>query len=302
MIARFFLPVFLCLFLTCSQGYHYKYWFFPYYEDKKIDTNDREGFVILSKQFAKDKTNIYFKEFVLKNIDPSSFRIINHSYFTDQKSVYYISSQTELKTNSPKAWIIIIPLDLKIWTEDNLVMIPLEESDPKTFRILKNHSGSDTEYGMDANHLYHEGTLLEKGNTDSVLVLNSHFYDIIKTKISIYYEGEKVKGADPATFSLYDNYAKDTKGCFYFNALRVSLFACDPESFKPLSYPNPLDPKISMDSDYAKDRTSVFWQGTRIRNADPESFLLDEDRKDCPYPGACARDKSSVYLSGVPNE
>ncbi|BDA77642.1 hypothetical protein LPTSP3_g05720 [Leptospira kobayashii] len=288
------------LFLSCSQGYHYKYWFFPYYEDHKIDTTDREGFAILDRYFAKDKNHIYYKENRLADIDPKSFRILNHTYFSDKKSVYYISTRTELKTNSPKAWIIIIPLDLKVWTEDKLALVPLEDSDPETFQILKNRE-IDTAYGTDERRLYYEGTKLEEVDKDSIRVLDSNFYDIIKTEKSIYYKGEKIQDADPGTFLLYDNYAKDKKRCYYFNTLTVHAFSCNAKDFKPLIYPNPLDSKISMDSDYAKDDASVFWQGTKIKQADAKSFTLDLEKTDCLYPGMCGKDKNFSYESGQTN-
>ncbi|TGN14329.1 hypothetical protein EHS11_02310 [Leptospira ilyithenensis] len=292
--------ILILLFVSCSNGYYYKYWFFPYYENNKIDTTNREGFTILDRYFAKDNDHIYYKENRLTDIDPKSFQILNHTHFSDKKSVYYISTQTELKTNSPKAWIIIIPLDLKVWTEDKLVLVPLEDSDPKTFQILKSR-GLDTDYGTDEKHLYYEGIKLEERNKDSVGVLDSKFYDIIKTKNSIYYKGEKIKDADPETFLLYDSYAKDKRGCYYFNVLAVHAFSCNTKDFKPLTYPNPLDSKISMDSDYAKDDASVFWQGVKIKQADAKSFRLDVEKTDCLYPGMCGKDKNFSYESGQTN-
>lgn len=292
---RWILP-FLFL-LSCSKGYHYKYWIFPYYEDHKIDASGRKNFEIIDREFAKDETNVYYKETKLPEVDPKNFQIIGKGYSSDQKNVYFVTTNVNIKTNSPKAWLIVIPLDLKVWTEKEIVFSVLEKAKPESFRIL-GREGIQTDYGFDEKRLYHLGSLIEE-NAASPELLNSSFYDVLKTKSSIYYQGKRLSGVDPKTFELFDRYAKDRKRCYYLNSLDVKTFYCEAENFHVLKYPNPLDAKISMDSDYAKDFRFVYWQGEVIRGADPGSFQLISKNSECPYSGDCARDRNREYRSGV---
>lgn len=287
--------LFLFLF-SCSKGYHYKYWIFPYYEDHKIDLSGRENFEIVDKEFAKDETTVYYRETKLPEVDPKSFRILEKGYFSDLKNVYFIATNLNLKTNSPKAWLIVIPLDLKIWTEKEIVFSVVEKAKPESFRVLS-RDGIFTDYGVDINRLYYLGGILEE-NAESPEFLDSSFYEVLKTKTSIYYEGKRLPEVDPKTFELFDRYAKDRKRCYYLTSGDAPSFSCSSESFVVLKYPNPLDAKISMDSDYAKDSDFVFWQGKAIPGADPRSFRLISENSECPYSGACARDRNREYRSG----
>ncbi|PJZ54157.1 hypothetical protein CH380_06510 [Leptospira adleri] len=287
--------IFLFL-LSCSKGYHYKYWIFPYYEDQKIDTSERKNFKIVDKDFAKDDQSVYYKETKLPEVDPESFRILGKNYVSDLRNVYFVTANLNIKTNSPKAWLIVIPLDLKIWTEKEIVFSVLEKAKPESFRIL-GREGIPTDYGFDEKRLYYLGGILEE-NAESPEFLRSFYYDVLKTKNSIYYNGNRVRDADPNTFELFDRYAKDRKRCYYLNSQDVKTFTCATENFLVLKYPNPLDAKISMDSDYAKDFRFVYWQGEAIPGADPGSFRLISENSECPYSGACARDRNREYRSG----
>ncbi|AOP35121.1 hypothetical protein A0128_15485 [Leptospira tipperaryensis] len=282
--------------ISCSKGYHYKYWILPYYEDQKIETSGRKNFKILNKEFAKDDLNVYYKETKLPEVDPKSFQILGNGYLSDRKNVYFVTTNLNIKTNSPKAWLIVIPLDLKVWTEKEIVFLILEKARPENFRVLS-REGNLTDYGFDENRIYYMGSIIDE-TAESPVFLDSFLYHVLKTKSAIYYEGKPVSGADPKTFTLSDHYAKDRKQCYYFTSLDVSVFSCSPESFIVLEYPNPLDAKLSMDSDYSKDARFVYWQGKVISGADPKSIQLISENSECPYFGACARDRNREYKGG----
>ncbi|RHX92885.1 DKNYY domain-containing protein [Leptospira stimsonii] len=291
---RWILP-FLFL-LSCSKGYHYKYWFFPYYEDQKIDTSERRNFKIVDKEFARDEKNVYYKETTLPGVEPETFRILEKGYFSDRKKVYFVSTHLNIRTNSPKAWLIIIPLDLKIWTEKKIVFSVVEKAKPESFRVL-DRDGIFTDYGLDEDRLYYLGGILEE-NAQSIAFLQSFFFEVLKTKNSIYYNGNRIREADPNTFELFDRYAKDRKRCYYLTSGEPISFSCSSENFVVLKYSNPLDSKISLDSDYAKDSDFVFWKGKAIPGADPKSIQLIPENGTCPYYGACAEDRNRKFKEG----
>ncbi|MBM9578330.1 DKNYY domain-containing protein [Leptospira sp. 201903070] len=282
--------------VSCSKGYHYKYWILPYYEDHKIETRERKNFEIIDGEYAKDDRIVYYKETRLPEVDPESFRILGKGYSSDRKAVYYVTTNLNIRTNSPKAWLIVIPLDLKIWTEKEIVFFVLEKAKPESFQVLS-REGSNTDYGIDGKRLYYTGINIDE-DAESPLFLDSIFYEVLKTKTAIYYQGKRIPGADTETFTLLGQYAKDGKGCYFLNSSDVLSFSCSPKSFEVLKYPNPLDVNLSMDSEYAKDSQNVYWQGKVISRADSKTFQMVLETSECAESGVCAKDRNRKYKGG----
>jgi hypothetical protein len=263
----------------------------------KIDTSTRPNFKILNSDFAKDDFSVYYKESILKDIDPSTFEILSSEIIKDKSAVYSVSTNTEIKTNSPKAWIIIIPLDLKVWTESKTVFLKLEDADPKSFFLLEKDD-VPTKYGYDGKQLYYGATYLENVERADLKFQKSYFHTILKTEKNLYFEENKIPGIDLLSFSSYDHYAKDKNKCYFIKYSGVSDFPCNVKYFQPLQFPNPLDEKTNMESGYAIDDTFVFFEGKRIVGSNPKSFRLITSEQGCVADGYCGRDDKYFYEMG----
>ncbi len=295
---KIFSICFLFLSISCNKGYHYKYWIFPYHNNLKLDLSSRPDFKITNTDFAIDRYHVYYNEHLLTGVDPASLVLLNREIFKDKNGVYSISTNTEIKTNSPKAWIILIPLDLKVWTESKTILLKMELADPKSFILLKK-GDTITNYGTDNKRLFYGANFLIETSNEKPEFLNSPFLDLLKIGNHLFYEGEKIDVADAESFQLFDHYAKDNQNCFYLDYRLVKKFTCNVATFQPLRFPNPLDSKIEMDSGYAIDQHHVYWEGTIVQNAIIENFQLISKQDDCVADGYCGSDGLHRYEGGV---
>lgn len=295
-IKKIYPLVFLLFLVSCNKGYHHKYWIFPYHNDLKIDTSSRPDFKIINSDFALDLSHVYYNEQLLPGVDPATFTLLNKEIFKDKNAVYSVSTNTEFKTNSPKAWIIIIPLDLHVWTESKTIFIKMDLADPKSFTLLEK-DGIVTNYGADDKHLFYGADFLIDTSNEKPEFRSSPFLEILKIGNHLFFEGKKIDGAQANSFLLFDHYAKDNHFCFYLGYQSIRRFKCHPASFRPLRFPNPLDAKIEMDSGYAIDNRHVYWEGTIIPNAKVQNFRLSPE--DCVAEGHCGSDGEHSYESGV---
>src|SRR6186713_1828779 len=75
----------------CSSGYREK--------DGKITFNGEEitdkSFVILSDEFGKDSTTVYYKEHAFRYADVASFTPVDEHYAKDKTAVYYCDEYRE---------------------------------------------------------------------------------------------------------------------------------------------------------------------------------------------------------------
>jgi len=106
-----------------------------------------------------------------------------------------------------------------------------------------------------------------------------------KDNKKVFMEDFEIKGADPSSFVLLDNYnghsygfSKDNNSVF--NGTN-KLQNADPSSFQLLN------------GDYGKDKNRVYYEEEEIVGADPGTFvILDADRE-------IAKDKNSIFLRAV---
>jgi DKNYY family len=99
-----------------------------------------------------------------------------------------------------------------------------------------------------------------------------------RDKNHVYYDGQEMTGADPASFHWFSssNYARDRSHVYYE---RDEVIGADPASFDVVLRPR-------FDSNWGKDRSHVWLEGKPISD-DPAGFeLLDGD---------LAKDGKAVY-------
>jgi hypothetical protein len=104
-------------------------------------------------------------------------------------------------------------------------------------------------------------------------------------KNKVYFEGETIRNAEPATFSLLTgNYSKDGDNVFYAT---TTLDGADPRTFN-----------VHASTRYSMDANSVFFFGKKILGADVASFeFINNDSRPYEYRDF-AKDKSRVYYQG----
>ena len=135
----------------------------------KNHNNSRE----IESFFIKDKNNVYYQGRKFEGADPKTFKALGDNLFKDKNNVY---SDTK----------------------------KIKGVDVKTFKVLGNY------YFKDKNNVYYYhyyyddddvSNYIIKGsdpNTFKILEIN----DYSKDKSNVYYKGEKIEGADSATFEL----------------------------------------------------------------------------------------------------
>ncbi|TGM06488.1 DKNYY domain-containing protein [Leptospira jelokensis] len=297
LIVRFNLLICMFLFLgNCVQSpkYHKKYFFFAYFGEKKIDTTSRMDFQILSEHFASDSQNIYFDEQILKGVDRDSFVVLNDYYLKDKNFVYYYQITSDITINSPKVFIILIPLDLTVKFEKKLNVDIVKDADPKTFSPFPKNK-LDYGYAIDKHHLYYMGSEVTFVNQMAeVRFLEKTVHPILITPSEVIYQG-KIISKDVGTFQVFGNYAKDKQNCFFIDFEKMDQFPCLANQLSTLEY-NEQNPWGYVHSDYAKDLKNVYYQGKVIEGADPKTFtLLEGDKDHC----CLAKDKKNRYNQGI---
>lgn len=65
---------------TWDEGHGTRYW--------DIENVDSASFEIISKNYAKDKNQVYVREFPIEGANPSTFRLLEFPYSTDGKMIF----------------------------------------------------------------------------------------------------------------------------------------------------------------------------------------------------------------------
>ncbi len=231
--------------------------------------------------FGTDQENVYFRPWpeaewkLLLDADLATFGIVSRigaeivgplEYAKDKNRVYYY--------------------------EHELIAPSIIDADPNTFTVL------NATYSKDKNNIYIPVTLsimdyietargqkkvLEGADPMTFEILNSEY---VKDIESVWWNGIKVEGADPATFLTFDEYyyASD-KNHIYRKEDSLDELALDPKTFVALNYL------------YVKDATQVYYisvdEMTKINVADPQTFVVSTTTS-----AFDAEDNNHKYLQG----
>ena len=254
-----------------------------YYYGSPVEGADLDTYVRLSTDFGKDKNRGYFMGKPIEGSDGATFRHITYYLSRDDKYLYNRSvrvegadpdgqykyyekkSQTDASVTSIHTWIVIgkdnvwydgKPLSLDPATfrvdgseyfcdKNNVlyrtshnppVFTPVKGVDVESFVSLKDYYSKEAKedgerpykdilrsryrniegYGKDRNHVYYEGVRLPGSHPSTFTFLGNRY---AKDKNNVYYEGKIVEGADPATFKNIDpdGYEWMDKSDTYYN-------------------------------------------------------------------------------------
>ncbi|MEY3784065.1 MAG: hypothetical protein RLZZ230_387 [Candidatus Parcubacteria bacterium] len=286
--------------------------------DTKLENADVKTFEVLSRDYAKDKNNAYYRDILIAGADSPSFEIItcegnNRNDYAKDKNMLYYGSNTfkdldilSVKFTDGKCGLRLED-DVHMYIVDpenygehgsctltesgNCVIYPIQ--DPQTFQVI------DDGYSQDSQTGYYKGSAI-KGSIGTSLVSLGSFY--AKDSSQVYYRGVKIVDADPNTFIILFSPSGDMTG-FAKDASRVYLDGLvfeiqDVETFSLIG------------AKYTKDKNAIYFGIGRIdgndnrplkyfpeiivEGADPQTFSLLEDGKNYE-----AMDASRKYKSGL---
>ena len=129
------------------------------------------------------------------------------------------------------------------------------------------------------------------------------------SRTAVYFNGEEVLGADPASFVVYDAlhqaYAKDTKAVYFGTSV---VAGADPATFAAsdiyggdaghvyragIAFEGvDLQTFEALSVNYSRDANHVYYENSILEGADPETFEILNNY-------SAARDKNNVYEAGA---
>lgn len=243
--------------------------------------------------WAKDKSNVWFKNHLLKGANPETFVVLENGYSKDNKYVYYLDKTLPdakpeefqtlgwfyAKTNSgiwycgkPVSGIEDVPTfkvfdsyfskdKAGVYITNDSVFKKIEGSLPFTFKCITDDKAfrlTGLKWYADDQRVYCVNTSIEPDSDE--------FLTIINTKAK--------------TFEILSEkfYSKDETTVYYKN---YPIKNASPESFQTLGL------------DYAKDSLFVYFRDQKLSGVNVKSFIVVE-------PGGAfdATDKNKRFLKG----
>ena len=221
-----------------------------YFKGKGFEVKDVATLAIVDGQFVKDKYEVYFDQAPVQGADPGSFRVLNNWYARDTGRVYYFGYHSDLYNGIheiPCQAASFTILDYPYSKDANTafyIYTRIQDAEAATFSVVGNN------FSKDKNHVYFKTKILAGADAASFMIfphdnsLDDVNYSKDKYQVywkdkgfavsdvaafkplgldyatdgrNVYYRSRMVKGADPATFKIYDHGygeadAEDAKG------------------------------------------------------------------------------------------
>lgn len=209
-----------------------------YFKGTGFEVKDVATLTIADGRFVKDKYMVYFDQAPVKGADPVSFRVLNNCYARDTGHVYYFGYHSDLYNGIheiPCQAAAFTILDYPYSKDANAVFYlytRIQNADAATFTVVGNN------FSKDKNHVYSGAYILpgadaatfgvfpQDSSLDEVNYSKDRYQAYWKNKKlpvsdvmafrplgldyatdgrKVYYRSGVVKGADPATFKIYDH-------------------------------------------------------------------------------------------------
>ena len=235
------------------------YYGIPGYKEElvKLEKVNADKFTGINPYFGKDNKNVYYQGSVIKGSDPETFQFLGGvgtligatGYSKDKRNVYYLG-------------------DI------------ISGADSASFVLLDKVEG----YGKDNKNVYFMGKKLEYADSVSFKTIGN---DYTSDKNGIYYQTEKIAGADPAEYILEGHYLLSNESVFYGK----EKTDYDRNTFKVMEEFYDGD---TCGSSYiyamVKDKNGVYLKDEKIKGIDPETFKSA---------GAGLYEDKNYYYSGI---
>ena len=198
----------------------------------KLKGADPKTFEGISYTLGKDKNAIYKKENRLSGIDPATFEEIDAAFTKDKNNVYYRN-------------------------------VPMKGIDPKTFEPFVNYTHVKDKNGIHHFYLFNDDLVVEKVELSPEIDLKTlqsfeNYAEYSKDKNNVYYDFQKIEGADIKTFEP-DGYSigKDKTGAYYKTH---KINGIDVNSTEVL------------ENEFYKDKNNIYYRNKKLENFKPENF------------------------------
>ena len=198
----------------------------------KLKGADPKTFEGISYTLGKDKNAIYKKENRLSGIDPATFEEIDAAFTKDKNNIYY---------------------------ED----VPMKGIDPKTFEPFVNYTHVKDKNGIHHFYLFNDDLVVEKVELSPEIDLKTlqsfeNYAEYSKDKNNVYYDFQKIEGADIKTFEPEGFFiGKDKKGVYYKTH---KINGIDVNSTEVL------------ENEFYKDKNNIYYRNKKLENFKPENF------------------------------
>lgn len=296
---------------------------YVYFDGQKVGGADPATIEVLNHEsgyFFKDKNHVYFKNNLITNADPATFVVLAcaegdmgecYDYVTKDKNNVYVKGKISSIADANSMVFSDGLMDknnfYKVGTDGNLMPIP--NINPSTYKKLG-------VYGKDAKGVYLGFQLLLDVDYNSFELIKGSY---AKDKNHVYYLGQKIEGADLATFEV-GSIVKDKNHVYSgmnivqgadpatFVYIGNSGFGKDKNHvFYGLDVDNRFNPKTFsvVGNFYAKDDRIVYVLSPKmyadsagqIMGADPMTFtpVLFNGKFPEEYPGY-SKDANNVYF------
>ena len=196
----------------------------------KLKGADPKTFEGISYTLGKDKNAIYKKENRLSGIDPATFEEIDAAFTKDKNNIYY---------------------------ED----VPMKGIDPKTFEPFVNYTHVKDKNGIHHFYQFNDDLVVEKVELSPEIDLKTlqsfeNYAEYSKDKNNVYYDFQKIEGADIKTFEP-DGYSigKDKTGVYY-------------KTHKI----NDINSTEVLENEFYKDKNNIYYRNKKLENFKPENF------------------------------
>lgn len=279
-------------FSRCSSGYKD--------HDGKVAFDGREitdkNFIILSDEFAKDSTTVYYKESSITDADVATFQAIDANYSKDKNHVYFCDYYREGQNY--------------YLTKKNVIK-KVAEALPTSF------VGLEWGYAKDSKQAFFQGMPFKVKDVESLKSLTTY---LVKDDVQAYYSCKPVVGSDGKSFELINNaYAKDKNHIYLYGNVNEIIstpiiLPCDIATFEALEYPYSKDKAsvfyadkklIGMDaatfellgSSYSKSKEVVYFTNLKIVGADVASFNIFKENEEFIQDIEYAKDKNSIFCA-----
>ena len=198
----------------------------------KLKGADPKTFEGISYTLGKDKNAIYKKENRLSGIDPATFEEIDAAFTKDKNNIYY---------------------------ED----VPMKGIDPKTFEPFVNYTHVKDKNGIHHFYQFNDDLVVEKVELSPEIDLKTlqsfeNYAEYSKDKNNVYYDFQKIEGADIKTFEPEEFFiGKDKKGVYYKTH---KINGIDVNSTEVL------------ENEFYKDKNNIYYRNKKLENFKPENF------------------------------
>ncbi len=260
------------------------------HRSRKVDA-DPETFEVLKDDYGRDKTHAFYWGSMIDGADGQSFRVIGKGYAADAFNVY----------NSGKLMQGVDPASFKVHsyelTEDKNDFYKngtaLNVRDKSSFEVLKDKLGRNTSWGKDKyNGYYLNGTVIP-----DIDYATFHPIDARQPKQSgcyaadkyrVFFMGEEVLGADPATFKEVDFYVGQDRYRAYKKEMQSQirdytkltrlgrLMYSDGINIYDTNFHILPDADVStfehITENWYKDNQHVWWSNKLLQGANPKTF------------------------------